>query len=422
MRADVDVLVIGAGQAGLAVSHELDRAAVEHVVLERDRVGATWADRWDSFRLVTPNHTIRLPGGEYSGTEPDGYLGRDEIGDHLRAYADSFTAPVEEGTAVESLRRDADSADSPGSAGSDGSGERDGSDVFIAETSTGRLRARRVVVCTGAYQREHRPAVIDEIAREVPVIGATEYRSPAATPDGTVLIVGGGQSGCQIASELVHAGREVVVAASRAPAMPRRVDGRDIADWLIDLGFFDQTLADMPSPAVRFASNPLATGAGGGHDLNLRTLAADGVRLIGHVTGVDGTRVVAADDLAESVAVGDGAFGEICSAIGRLCAARGLPVPGLPELPATELTAADPPGLADLGLVVNACGFRPAYDWIAIPGIVDDMGFPVQENGASASVPGLFFAGVPWMRTRKSPLLLGVGEDAEIVVRQLAAR
>jgi len=402
MRADVEVLVVGGGQAGLAVSHGLTRSGIEHVVLEQDRVGCAWDGRWTSFRLVTPNNTIRLPGGEYRGPDPDGFLGRDEIAEHLRDYAASFAAPVVEGTRVDSLRVDGDG--------------------FAAETSAGRIRARRVVVCTGAYQREHRPAFVAEFERVLPVVGTTEYRSPDALPGGRALVIGSGQSGCQIAEELNRAGREVVLAASRAPAMPRRVAGRDTIDWLEDAGFFEQTLSDMPSPAVRFTSNPLATGAKGGHDLSLRTLDADGVALIGHVLGTDGTRVVAADDLADCVAVGDRAFSEICGVIGRAAAARGLPQSELQEPPTPDLVAASPPRLADLGVVIIACGFRPAYGWIAIPDVVDDMGFPDQEDGASTRVPGLFFVGVPWMRTRKSPLLLGVGEDAAVVVERLAAQ
>jgi putative flavoprotein involved in K+ transport len=402
MRADVDVLVVGGGQAGLAVSHGLAASGVDHVVLEQDGVGSAWARRWDSFRLVTPNHTIRLPGGEYRGAEPDGFLARDEVAGHLRGYATSFAAPVVEGTRVDALRAD------------------DGG--FTAETSSSRIRARRVVVCTGAYQRAHRPAFIAEFEGALPVVPATEYRSPASLPAGRVLVIGGGQTGCQLAEELVHAGREVVLAASRAPAMPRRVSGRDTVDWLADAGFFEHTLADMPSPAVRFVSNPLATGANGGHDLNLRTLDAQGVQLIGHVLGTDDGTVVAADDLDDCVAVGDQAIRDICAIIERTAAALGLPEPDLPEPPASALAAAPPPRLGDLAAVVVACGFRPDYGWIAIPDLVDDMGFPLQEDGASTRAPGLFFVGVPWMRSRKSPLLLGVGEDAAIVVDRLTTQ
>lgn len=402
MRTDVDVLVIGAGQAGLSVSHGLTDRGVDHVVLEQHRAGSAWGSRWDSFRLVTPNHMIRLPGGEYRGADPDGFLPRDEIVAHLRGYAASFGAPVVEGVQVESLRTD------------------DGG--FVMQTSGGHVRARRVVVCTGAYQREHRPASVADLEIVLPVVGMTRYRSPDGLPEGRVLVIGSGQSGCQIAEELVRAGREVVLAASRAPAMPRRAGGRDGVDWLLDSGFFEQTLADMPSPAVRLVSNALATGAGGGHDLNLRTLAAQGVQLIGHVLGSDGVRIVAADDLAESVAVGDQAFADICGMIRRLSAEQGLPEPDLPEPPTAGLTAAAAPRLDDLGVIVVACGFRPAYGWIRIPDVLDEMGFPVQHDGASTRAAGLFFVGVPWMRTRKSPLLMGVGEDADVVVRQLAGQ
>ena len=151
-----------------------------------------------------------------------------------------------------------------------------------------------------------------------------------------------------------------------------------------------------------------------------RTLDAQGVELIGHVLGTDGTGVVAADDLADCVAVGDQAIRDICTAIERTAAALGLPEPELPPTPDSDLVAAPAPRLADLGAVIVACGFRPAYEWIAIPDVVDEMGFPVQEDGASTRVPGLFFVGVPWMRARKSPLLMGVGEDAEVVVERLA--
>jgi len=400
MSADVDVLVIGAGQAGLAVSHELSQRGVEHVVVERDRIGSAWAGRWDSFRLVTPNSAIRLPGGAYDGPDPGGYLPRDEIVDHLAGYASSFDAPVTEGYGVDRLE-----ADDAG---------------FVARSATGDIRARRVVVCTGAYQRPHRPGFVDELARLAPVVMSAEYRSPAALPDGPVLIIGGGQSACQVAEELLGAGREVTLAPGRAPSMPRRIAGRDGFDWLEDAGFFEQVLADQPSPMVRLASNPLATGAGGGHDLSLRTLAADGVALVGRAVGVDHGRLVVADDLGESLAAGDAGFRLICGLARTAAAARGLPEPHPPEPLDAPVEAGEVPRLGDLGAVVVACGFRPAYDWVDVPGAFDDLGFPAHEAGASLAADGLFFVGVPWLRRRKSPLLIGVGEDAGIVADQLA--
>ncbi|WP_308797201.1 NAD(P)-binding domain-containing protein [Agromyces silvae] len=401
MSADVDVLVIGAGQAGLAVSHELTALGVEHVVFESDGVGAAWAHRWDSLCLVTPNHTIRLPGGEYRGPEPSGYLARDEIVSHLRAYAESFGAPVEAARPVTALTPD------------------DGG--FRADTPAGAVRARRVVVCTGAYQREYLPPWTEPLAHRVPVVGSGEYRSPASLPGGPVLVVGGGQSAAQIAEELCGAGREVALAAGAAPAMPRRIAGRDGVDWLIDAGFFQHTLADMPSSTVRLAPNPLATGAHGGHDLTLRTLAAAGVALSGRVTAVDGDRVVVADDLAASVAVGDEAYRQIWNAATTIAAERGLRGPEPLVRDESPLVATAPPPLSELGAVVVACGFRPAYSWIRVPDLVDELGFPTQDRGRSIRIAGLFFVGVPWMTSRRSPLFMGVGEDAAIVASQLAA-
>lgn len=406
MRADVDVLVIGAGQAGLAMSHELTAEGVEHVVLDSETVGSTWADRWDSFHLVTPNHFIRLPGGEYHGPYGSGYLSRDEVIAHLQRYAASFGAPVEEHRPVTALRLDGD-------------------DALVADTPAGGIRARRVVVATGAYQHERRPAWAQELAHRMPVLGSTDYRSPDDVPDdlpdGVVLVVGGGQSAAQLADELFAAGREVVMAAGSAPAIPRRVAGRDGIDWLEAAGFFEQTLADQPSVAVRVAANPLVTGNHGGQDLNLRTLADEGVHLCGRVLGIDGGRLVVADDLAASVAKGDEAYRQVWQAATAISAGWGLPGPEeLPADPPAPVAVA-PPRLARVAAVIVACGYRPDYGWIELDGVTDEHGFPVQEGGRSPRSSRLWFIGVPWMTTRRSPLLMGVGADATAIARAIAA-
>jgi putative flavoprotein involved in K+ transport len=401
MLADTDVLVVGAGQAGLAVSHELTRAGVDHVVVDRERAGAAWYVRWNSFCLVTPNHTIRLPGGEYDGDDPGGYLPREQIIVHLRRWAASFGAPIREHAGVDSLRVT--------------------DDGFLAQTQAGPVRARRVVACTGAYQQERRPEVADELAHHVPVVGATSYRSPDSLPDGRILVMGGGQTAGQIAEELLAAGREVVISPGRAPSMPRRVAGRDTVDWLLDAGFFEHTAANLPSPAARLGPNPIVTGRAGGHDLNLRTLAAAGAQLTGRVLGLDGDRLMVADDLGTSVASGDEGWQVICALIAQTAERMGLPTPELPELPPASIPVAPAPRLADLAGVVVACGFRPDYRWIDLPGVVDEYGLPLQRDGMSTVVPGLSFVGVPWLRHRKSPLLMGVGEDAALVADRIAA-
>jgi len=194
----IDVAVVGAGQAGLATSYELARASVEHVVLERGLVGETWRKRWDSFCLVTPNWTLQLPGGAYDGDDPDGYMPRDEIVAFLDRYAARFGAPLRTGVDVLSL------APVPGGG-------------FALETSAGGLEARRVVVATGAYQRPHRPAAAAGLPGRLLAVDADDYRNEAGLPAGRVLVVGSGQTGCQIAEELVEAGRDVVLSCGRAP-------------------------------------------------------------------------------------------------------------------------------------------------------------------------------------------------------------
>jgi len=262
----VDVLVIGGGQAGLAVSHELTAATVEHVVLERDRIGQAWRDRWDSFCLVIPNWSVRLPGGAYDGDDPDGFMPRDDIVAYLERYAAGFGAPVREGVAVRSLEV------TPGGA-------------FVARTSAGDLLADRVVLCTGAFQRAHRPPGAETLPAHLVQLDVGQYRNPAALPAGRVLIVGSGQSGCQLAEELHEAGREVVLSCGKAPWAPRRVGGRDIAWWAVESGFMDAPIDPKDIPAARLGANITGTGHGGGHDLHLRTLQAMGVTLVGHLRG-----------------------------------------------------------------------------------------------------------------------------------------
>ena len=394
-------VVVGAGQAGLAVSYELTARGVEHVVLERARVGQMWRGLWDSFCLVTPNWTMRLPGAPYTGDDPEGFVPRDEVVRYLERYASSFGAPVREGVGVDSLE--------PGPDGE-----------FLLRTSAGELRAASVVVCTGAYQRPHRPRIAAELPRELLAIDAGDYRDPAALPSGKVLVVGSGQTGCQLSEELHEAGREVFLACGRAPWLPRRPGGRDIVTWLRETTFFDTPLSALPSPAARLGANLLVSGQRGGHDLHYRTLQATGVQLLGRLQGVEGHRASFAGDLADSVAFGDSRHADIRKLLTDQLAARGIAAPDLPDPPPFS---ADPPLELDLhgfGAVIFTSGFRPDYGrWIRFPAF-DAMGFPVTEDGASTVVPGLFFCGVHFLRKRKSSVLFGVGEDAAIVARSVA--
>jgi putative flavoprotein involved in K+ transport len=303
----VSVVVIGAGQAGLSVSRELTGFGVDHVVLERTRIAQAWRERWDSFTLVTPNWTLDLPGSPYSGEDPEGHVHRDEIVAYLDKYADSCAVPVREGVHVQRLRA------------------IDGR--FELVTSEGRIEASTVVVCTGAYQRPYLPPAAAALPPGVLALTSTDYRNPDHIPPGKILVVGSGQTGCQLTEELHLAGRDVFLSCGRAPWVPRRLDGTDIVTWLAKTTFFDQPLSALSSPADRLVANIQATGARGGHDLHYRTLQALGVPLLGHLSGFNGSLAQFADDLGESVAFGDARWADTRRLLTEQLPAQGVEVP-----------------------------------------------------------------------------------------------
>jgi putative flavoprotein involved in K+ transport len=399
MTDRIGVVVIGAGQAGLAVSRELGRAGVDHIVLEKGRVAQTWRGRWDSFCLVTPNWSAQLPGYRYDGQDPDGFMPGDEVVAFLERYATGFQAPVREDVEVTSLE--------PGQEGR-----------FGLETSVGEMTAETVVLCTGAYQRPHRPTAAVTLPANLLQIDVEDYRNPAQLPPGPVLVVGSGQSGCQIAEELHQSGRQVFLACGRAPWAPRRLGDHDLVWWIAETGLFDAPLSSLPSPAARLTANIQATGSGGGHDLHYRTLHAMGVELLGHYLGADDRKIHFAGDLPQSIEAGDNLARTFMKWVAELCEKRGLEVPW--EVPA-------PPGFtsrAELDIdregitsVIWTTGFRPDYGWVHAP-VFDDMGFPVQTDGRS-DVARLYFMGVHFQRKAQSAVLYGVGEDAEVVARHI---
>jgi len=400
----VDVIVVGGGQAGLAVSHGLGRAGIEHVVLERGRIGETWRRRWSSFCLVTPNWSVQFPDFPYDGNDPDGFMPRDDIVAHLERYARAANAPVREGVEVRSVES------APGGG-------------FIVRTTDNDLCGDRLVLATGAYQRSHRPAGAGQLPARLTQIDLAGYESPSSLPPGNVLIVGSGQSGCQLAEELCRGGREVVLACGRAPWAERRVGGRDMFWWLVESGFLDAGVESLPTPAARLTANVLATGHDGGHDLHLRTLRALGVRLTGHFLSADDGHARFAADLAETVAWGDERHSRLMGLVRKVVAERGMPPPDIAPPAPFDPSAPEVVDLSGFGTVIFAAGFRPDYgSWLPWREAFDDLGFPRHREGASTVVPGLYFVGVHFLRKRKSSLLLGVGEDADIVVRAIAER
>jgi putative flavoprotein involved in K+ transport len=402
LPTDVDVLVVGAGHAGLAMSGFLGQANREHLVIDRrDRLGGGWQDRWDRFRLVTPNWTASFPGWAYDGDDPDGFMSREEITARVASYAEVVGAPVALGTEMQRLTP------------VDGAG-------FLATTSRGELLARQVVVATGSYHAPRIPQAAGRISDRVTQLHSHDYRNAASLPPGGVLIVGSGQTGLQLAEELFAAGRAVYISVGSAGRMPRRYRGRDIFSWLVDIiqrgpavGVTLPIAAQLPDGRRRFAAMPALSGHDGGQETNLRQFAADGLTLAGRLTGAAGERVTFADDLTPNIELADRFFDErfrptIDAYIERAAV----------EAPPAEDVAVrfEPRGLTELNLVregistiIWATGYGLDYGWIAAP-LLDELGYPRNARGVAA-VPGLYFLGLLWQHSQASASLVGPGLD-----------
>jgi putative flavoprotein involved in K+ transport len=404
----VETAIVGAGQAGLAMSWYLRRAGREHVLLERrELLGGSWRDRWDDFQLVSPNWTTSMPGFPYDGDAPDEFMTRNEIADRIARYADVIHAPVLLGTAVERL------------SGSDGG--------FLLKTNRGPLAARSVIAAVGGFQYPKMPALAEAMPRRVTQMHSHDYRRESALPPGAVLIVGSGQTGVQLAEELQAAGRRVYLAVGGAGRTARRYRGRDIFWWMTQIyehgpkyGVELPTIKTLPDQRMRFAPNPHLSGHGGGHETDLRRMAADGITLLGHLDGIDGERISIRPDLSESLARADGFFAaRLQGPIDAYIEQTHMEAPPEDRRP-FDFEPPQPLDLnlskAGIGTVIWASGYRMDYSWVDLP-ILDEFGIPRNDRGVS-EIPGLYFIGMLWMHNQLSAALPGVGPDS----RHLAQR
>jgi len=407
MAETIHTLVVGGGQAGLAMSYCLGQRGIEHQVLEKTpHLGHAWRDeRWDSFTLVTPNWTWRLPGDEYAGPDPNGFMPRSEIVARLEQYAQRNAMPVRCGVTVTEVR--------PRAAGG-----------FEVDTSDGPLTARCVVMAAGLFQRPKRPAGADGLPAGIAQLHSTQYRRPDALPPGAVLVVGSGQSGCQITEELYQAGRTVYQSTSTAGRVPRRFRGVDTFVWMEKTGFMHRTPDKLESPAGRFKANPHVTGKDGGHNLNLHQFARDGVRLLGRLKGADDGRVHLAPDLHANLAKADEFEAELVKGLNEYIAKAGEDAPEetLPALrdgyaveAPTELNLAE----AGITSIIWAAGYLWDFSLVRAD-IFDEYRYPIHRDGATA-VPGLYFLGLPFLRSQGSGLFYGVGVDAALVAEHIGA-
>jgi len=404
-----DVIIIGAGQAGLAMGYHLYKSHRDFVILEQAaKVAPAWRGRWDSFSLVLPNWTLQLPDYAYHGQEPDGFLPRDEVVAYMEGFAASFDVEIRFNTRVLSI-------ESPHSNGS-----------YLIKTNNGRYIAKNVVVATGTYQKPRIPLIHKKIAGDIEQLHTSEYRNPEQLRDGAVLVVGSGQSGSQIAEELYQSGRNVYLCVGSAMRLPRFYRGRDSIYWLGKMGFFDQTVDTLPSPKARFVANPFLSGKEGGRSLNLHRFARDGVHLLGRLLDASGHKVKLATDLHDNLTRQDEYVAQVKRDIDEYILANQIDA----EQPADEIELKDgydqdpinELDLKDAGItaIIWATGYDFDFSLVKLP-VQDEYGYPIQTRGVT-EYPGLFFLGLFWLYKRRSGIPWGVGDDAAYIARKIRDR
>jgi putative flavoprotein involved in K+ transport len=406
-RISIDTVVVGGGQAGLAISYYLKQDGREHVVLEKaSAVANAWRNqRWDSFTLVTPNFQVRMPGAEYAGNDPYGFMPLAEVIRYFDDYVERFRLPVRCGVEVISIEK---------------TGDR-----YLVDTSEGDYAAENVVIATGLYQAPKIPKFSEQIPPQILQIHSMEYKNPSLLPAGAVLVVGTGQSGAQIAEELYQSGRKVYLSIGSAGRVPRRYRGRDINDWFTRMGMFDTKVEELKSPADKFQAHPQISGKNGGTSLNLHQFARDGVVLLGHLRDACDGRLLLAPDLKESLAKVDQFEINALKAVDDYIRTYGLNAPAetVPQLQdgyAQEVIGELDLNASGISTIIWAIGYSFDFSFVQVP-VFDSDGYPIQKRGVT-DCDGLYFLGMPWLHNRRSGILFGVGDDARHIAQHMAAR
>lgn len=406
-RTHYPVLIIGGGQAGLSLSYRLKQQGIDHIVFEKRRVAHSWKhERWDSFCLVTPNWQCQLPDFPYAGEDPTGYMLKDEIVDYVEAFARSFEPPIVEGVSVQQVSRSA-------------------SGRFDVATSAGRFEADQVAICTGGYDIPIVPDYAASLPAHIQQIHSRDYRNPAQLPEGEVLVVGSGQSGVQLMEDLHLAGRKVHLCVGPAPRSPRKYRGKDATEWLWDMRYYELTIDRHPlGEAAREKTNHYMTGRDGGHEIDLRRFALEGVKLYGSMANIQGSRLEFLPDLTKNLDDADEVYVSIRRDIDKFIADNGIDTPQEPPFAKIWAPGSDPTSLdcdaAGITSIVWAIGFRPDYRWIDLP-TFDGRGRPKFTRGVSP-VEGLYFLGLPWLNTWGSGRFLGVAEDSAYLAEVISKR
>ncbi|MBU1360196.1 MAG: MSMEG_0569 family flavin-dependent oxidoreductase [Gammaproteobacteria bacterium] len=402
------VVIVGGGQAGLSLSHGLQQRGIDHLVIEKRSLVHTWrSQRWDSFCLVTPNWQCSLPGWPYTGSDPHGFMVKDEINDWLAGFVAHVNPPALEGVTVDKVSRVGEA------------------NRYTVDTSAGRFTAGQVVVASGGYHKPVVPRMAERLPASIAQYHSAQYRNPQQLPEGAVLVVGCGQSGAQIAEDLHLAGRKVILATGNAPRCARFYRGKDVVDWLADMNYYDMPVTQHPlREGVRDNTNHYVTGRDSGRDIDLRRFALEGMELYGLLTGLDGDTLEFQPNLRAHLDHADAVFNGINASIDQFIARQGIDAPpGGPYVPVWQPDAERTTlGLraSGIGSVVWCIGFLPDFGWVDAP-VFNGRGEPVHLRGVTGQA-GLYFLGLPWLHTWGSGRFSGVARDAEYLAEQISQR
>jgi putative flavoprotein involved in K+ transport len=395
MTKHYSVIIVGGGQAGLAISYCLKQKSIDHIIFEKNQIGYAWQQkRWDTFCLVTPNWQCTLPGYLYQGNNPDGFMERDEIVAYIKDYAKSFDPPIKEGVEIFSVTKN----NSQG--------------LFEITSSIGNYTADQVVIATGSYHQAKIPRIAEKFIDDILQLHSSDYKNPESLPEGEVLVVGSGQSGCQIAEDLHLAGRKTHLCVGGAPRSPREYRGRDVVDWLDQLGYYDLSINDHADPeSVRTKTNHYLTGR-------------EGMQLYGSLKDVQGDNLEFKPNLRHNLDRADDVYESIKRTIDEYIDRNNIDAPiesssqpvWQPETEVSELDYQE----NNITAVVWCIGYNTNFSWVNVP-VFDGKGYPSHDRGVT-SVRGLYFLGLPWLYTWGSGRFSGIARDAEYLSDYIAKR
>lgn len=408
MKPHYSVIIVGGGQAGLSMSYCLKERNVDHIIFEKNQIGYAWREkRWDTFCLVTPNWQCQLPGYPYRGSDPNGFMQKDDIVRYIEAYAASFSPPIKEGVEVLKVSKN----------------EAQG--IFEVATSAGDYTADQVVIASGSYHKPKVPKQAERLPADIVQLHSSEYRNPQSLPDKAVLVVGTGQSGCQIAEDLHLAGKTVHLCVGGAPRSPRRYRGKDVVDWLDQMGYYDLSINEHPQKdKVRAKANHYVTGRDGGREIDLRQFAVEGMHLHGRLKEIQNGTLTFWDDLTQNLDQADAVAESIKTTIDAFIAKHQIDAPVDPPYQKVWEPQATPLSLdcaaANIGTVIWCTGYQSDFSWVEIP-VFDGKGYPGHERGITP-VWGLYFLGLPWLYTWGSGRFSGIARDATYLADYIVAR